>query len=261
MANNLIDAMFPPYESSITLAPEPSVLPLELELFAPSFLAPTHALESPTLPLGRELFTPSLAPWSTLMSESFAPPLGPELSILPFTLESTLTPESSILSLGPEPPTPSFTLEPTAPLNQSGAMPRSPGFSDLGPPHTQSDDAPAQPILTSDQLSAQLPTVTTVLVLPGANTGRSAFFPDTVHPSSRLINQPRVASASLLPLGHKETPNATSVLPSNLLAGVMNEPMWMKKKKTLNYFRTTFKLGEFSNVIAHWYELEGLLGF
>ena len=35
----------------------------------------------------------------------------------------------------------------------------------------------------------------------------------------------------------------------------------MKKKRTLDYFRGTFKLGDLSNVIGHWYELEGLLGF
>lgn len=46
-----------------------------------------------------------------------------------------------------------------------------------------------------------------------------------------------------------------------LLAGVMNEPMWMKRKQTPGYFRDMFKLGDLSNVIKHWYELDGLLGF
>jgi len=100
----------------------------------------------------------------------------------------------------------------------------------------------------------------TVPVLPGANTGCSTPFPDTVHLSSHLIDKPQMASASLSPLGCKEIPNVKSILLSNLLAGVMNEPMWMKKKM-LNYFCTTFKLGEFPNIIAHWYKLEGLLGF
>ena len=35
----------------------------------------------------------------------------------------------------------------------------------------------------------------------------------------------------------------------------------MKKRKTLDYFRGTFKLGVLSDVIEHWYELEALLGF
>jgi hypothetical protein len=35
----------------------------------------------------------------------------------------------------------------------------------------------------------------------------------------------------------------------------------MKKRKTLNYFRDAFKLGDLGDIIRHWYELEGLLGF
>ena len=35
----------------------------------------------------------------------------------------------------------------------------------------------------------------------------------------------------------------------------------MKKKRTLEYFRNTYKLGHLSNVIQSWYELEKLLGF
>ena len=49
--------------------------------------------------------------------------------------------------------------------------------------------------------------------------------------------------------------------PSKLLAGVTDRPMWMKKKKILDYFCSTFKLGNLSDIIEHWYELEGLLGF
>lgn len=47
----------------------------------------------------------------------------------------------------------------------------------------------------------------------------------------------------------------------NFLAGITNEPEWMKNKRTLAYFRSTFKLGDLPNVIRHWYELEELLGF
>lgn len=49
--------------------------------------------------------------------------------------------------------------------------------------------------------------------------------------------------------------------PPKLLAGVTDEPTWMKKKRTLDYFRSTVKFGCLSDVIEHWYELEGLLGF
>jgi len=48
--------------------------------------------------------------------------------------------------------------------------------------------------------------------------------------------------------------------PSEPLAGVADEPSWMRKKRTLNYFRETAKLGCFSSVIERWYKLEGLLG-
>ena len=47
----------------------------------------------------------------------------------------------------------------------------------------------------------------------------------------------------------------------NTLAGITDEPTWMKKKHTLDFFRGTFKFGCLTNVIEHWYELEKLLGF
>ena len=49
--------------------------------------------------------------------------------------------------------------------------------------------------------------------------------------------------------------------PPNLLANITNEPVWMKRRRTLHYFRDVTKLGCLSNVIQHWYELERLLGF
>jgi hypothetical protein len=45
------------------------------------------------------------------------------------------------------------------------------------------------------------------------------------------------------------------------LAGVTDEPAWMKKRRTLDYFRGTFKLGDLPKVIGNWYELERVLGF
>jgi hypothetical protein len=35
----------------------------------------------------------------------------------------------------------------------------------------------------------------------------------------------------------------------------------MKKRRTLDYFRGTFKLGDLPKVIGNWYELERVLGF
>ena len=49
--------------------------------------------------------------------------------------------------------------------------------------------------------------------------------------------------------------------PTSVLVGVTDEPAWMKKRRTLNYFRDTFKLGSLPSVIENWYELEKLLGF
>ena len=59
--------------------------------------------------------------------------------------------------------------------------------------------------------------------------------------------------------GAATQPNVNS--PRKLLAGAKDEAEWMKKKRTLDYFRGTIKFGSLSNVIEHWYELEGLLGF
>lgn len=63
------------------------------------------------------------------------------------------------------------------------------------------------------------------------------------------------------PLNHGMVSHMDPTPPPNPLANLTKEPAWMKKKRTLNYFRDTSKLGDLSNVIGHWYELEGLLGF
>jgi len=39
------------------------------------------------------------------------------------------------------------------------------------------------------------------------------------------------------------------------------EPIWMKKKSTLRYFRSVFKMGNLSGLISNWYRLEEALGF
>ena len=47
----------------------------------------------------------------------------------------------------------------------------------------------------------------------------------------------------------------------DILAGINDEPTWMKKRHTLDFFRNTPKFGRLSSVIEHWYQLEKLLGF
>ena len=114
------------------------------------------------------------------------------------------------------------------------------------------------------------------LVLPTTFTQPDADFdltpdPDTGHPP-RLVDAPQLAAptraysqARARPLGLPPSgkgTSSTSVNPSpDLLAGIIDEPIWMKQKRTLAYFRSTFKLGDLSNVIKHWYALEELLGF
>lgn len=49
--------------------------------------------------------------------------------------------------------------------------------------------------------------------------------------------------------------------PLDPLANITDEPAWMKKKRTLKYFREAPKLGCLSDVIQHWYQLEESLGF
>ena len=66
----------------------------------------------------------------------------------------------------------------------------------------------------------------------------------------------------LQPVGHP-TPIPDPVRPPSLdfLAGITDEPGWMRKKRTLDYFRGAFKLGDLPMVIENWYELERILGF
>ena len=39
------------------------------------------------------------------------------------------------------------------------------------------------------------------------------------------------------------------------------EPIWMKAKETLKYFRGVHKMGKLLDLILHWYQLEEVLGF
>jgi len=105
----------------------------------------------------------------------------------------------------------------------------------------------------------QLPMVTTTFTPSEIDFGHTTPIPNStrsshVHPH---VGAPLPTS----PLHHGMALHPNSTPPPNPLANVTGEPLWMEKKQTLNYFRSTFKLGDLSNVIGHWYELEGLLGF
>jgi len=95
----------------------------------------------------------------------------------------------------------------------------------------------------------------TATVPPQANPILSSPIPDYTRPSSLRIDEPPPVVPSQL------YSQASASPPPDMLAGITNEPTWMKKKRTLDYFRNAFKFGDLHNVIVHWYQLEELLGF
>ena len=90
--------------------------------------------------------------------------------------------------------------------------------------------------------------------IPGDQPGTGVTAP---HPDISY----KPVTATTVPILSQPHSQASASPPLNTLIGITNEPTWMKKKRTLNYFRNTFKLGDLPNVIGHWYELEELLGF
>lgn len=165
--------------------------------------------------------------------------------------------------------------ESSAPSDQSG------GTAEVTP--TQPGHSSGQPSSTAGRRNTKIlrsskalphpkdsnPLVTpTTFVAP--SSGPSPHIPGSA-PSPPQADEPRVvltqppSQPSTPPLNSLENPEVaartdTSPLPE-LLAGVTNEPVWMKRKGTLNYFRITFKLGCFPDIIQRWYEFEQLLGF
>jgi len=84
----------------------------------------------------------------------------------------------------------------------------------------------------------------------------------TGHPPLPVSGSRRFTSDQpRLQAGNRAAAQTNINVPPKLLVGIADEPTWMKKKQTLDYFRGTTKLGSLSDVIEHWYELEGLLGF
>jgi hypothetical protein len=150
----------------------------------------------------------------------------------------------------------------------------------------QSDVAPTQPGSTVNQSDTENPRPSEVLPQPGVlyplvtpttfvapevNPG-SPPIPDSARPSSPqtdepqqvILTRPRSKPSTLLlnsPPSLEAASKTNASPPPNLLAGVTDEPTWMKKRQTLNYFRNTFKLGRLPDIILHWYKLEALLGF
>jgi len=234
------------------------------------------------------------------MPESPPPYIAPILStpyIAPVPSTPSLVPKPSTLPLAQKPSILSLTSKPFPPSDRSYATPSHSGAAQFAPDHLGlvrdwSDATPAPSVHMSDQpgvTPSQLDTgnshpsdvprqldlprpVITVTMSPLPETTPSPPIPVPGSVLPRPAGEPRQvapdyarsqAGARLMgsPSSYERTSHTSATPPPNPLVGRTNEPMWMKKKGTLSYFHRTFKLGDLSNVIGHWYKLEGLLGF
>ena len=206
---------------------------------------------------------------------------GPSAGLTTATTASASTDTASPTPSSSGPPdqsavSPNQLVEPTRPStvldqppnhpdylsSQSDTPPTQPGYTSgqpgvaVGPLDTADldRDGEARQFDPSDQLvtpTAFMPPEVNITVLPPT--------PDIRSPSPLLVPQ-MVHTRNPSPLGNGVTRKSANP-PTRLLAGITEEPMWMKKKHTLDYFRSTTDFGKLSNIIEHWYELENLLGF
>ena len=196
----------------------------------------------------------------------------------------TIAEDIAIALFGTVPPVPepsATSTPPTSSLDSAtstespapGFPPPSPAPAPFSPPL-----APEAPSPSNHTDGARQPDTARLVATPGtqdhAHNGpdRNHGDPITDPAESHLTNElqpPAPVDAhpqqnvgpSDSPLEHGTTQNVGYILPPNPLANITNEPVWMKKKQTLDFFRQTPKLGCLSNVIQHWYELEKSLGF
>jgi len=176
------------------------------------------------------------------------------------------------------------TTQPDVTLNQPNTAQSDITLNDPDIAPNQLDTPLAQPSHINDQPGASDTSVvilqpgiscspaTATTMLPSVNPSPSHFISDSTRLPPLPIGEPQPAAPSQpyleanarlldsLPSG-EATPHLSAIPPFNILIGITNEPTWMKKKRTLDYFRNTIKLGDLPNIIEHWYELEELLGF
>lgn len=148
------------------------------------------------------------------------------------------------------PPDPSTILP-----NQSTAPP-----SEAAAPSDQSHVTPIIPDSTPHQVDPSPSTPSFVANQPGVADDRDSETPAQPNTDTDISSDSSGTAPPPSPVSRAVSAASVSSR-SNLLAGVRDEPGWMQKKGTLNYFRNTFKLGNLADVIRHWYELERLLGF
>ena len=244
------------------------------------------------------LISPLLAPQEWPLYSGPTPPGGSTLTSTPETTNGTaggLTCGTPLVPASSGPPD-----QPAAPSNpsvvaptRSSATPDQPQVAQSGVPPSHPDrasnrpDVPptfdwaayTQPSPTPEHLSAADP-------CPGGPSLQSdlsdspvevsTFEPPLILDAERPAplplpvvarslrassGQPRSQADRAPPPGNRPTIRTNANPPPKPLASITDEPVWMKKRDTLNYFRNTAKLGSLSDVIEHWYELEILLGF
>lgn len=197
-------------------------------------------------------------------------PTAPEPSATSLTPESSATPNQSDTTDQPgtsQVVTAPGTLDPM--YDESGSMPaqpQAPGQRDVTPgDQLDTSRADLHPSgVPTDCDIPQPPIATTVPLLPDVGHDQTVPIPGAAPP--HLTHEPPRAASSLVrpqapAPNHGTISRTNSSPPPNLLVNITDEAQWMKKKRTLAYFRDTFKLGDLSSVIGHWYELEKLLGF
>lgn len=166
------------------------------------------------------------------------------------------------------------TVQPSTTLNHPDVAPNLPDASPTQPSHAYNQlSTPADQPDTSvgvPQPDISHPPITATL--SQVNPSLSSPIPDSTRPSplqdgepqpvvpSQLHSRTSVGLLSSL-LTNEAISRPSAIPPSNILVGITNEPAWMKKRRTLDYFRGVIKFGDLPNIIEHWYELEGLLGF
>lgn len=148
---------------------------------------------------------------------------------------------------------------PVVPPNQSAILPNQPDAAPNVP-----DPAPG---LTFGRSSDLLGAMTNhlnpaTLVPPEGHISAGPHLSSPLVIEAQLVGAGRHSHVDVDLLNSAPSDGAANIHPpSNPLADVNDEPTWMKKRRTLDYFRSTFKLGNLSDVIEHWYELERLLCF